>query len=739
MSNNRRPHRDLTALGATAWDLLTRPSRHVSGTVRVTRARALAGILVVLLPALLLKTALLLGSPPLPKSALEVGLSAGPLLATLAAYVVSRTRWHELSAALLVVTGVLAPSVAGYLETTPVAIGVALSLVSIGIAFACLFFSLRVAVTVATGAFLWTCLVSSYHPLLTGSTRLLPPTAVFVLGVLLLAANAVSLRVANAIVTQGRQVRDLVERAPFGVAALHGDRIAYANATLLAILGIAEPAHLLRTHFLDRVHPEDRAVFLAGSTGVVNVRVLTESGTPRLLELSRLREFSFDDQPADLLVARDVTAERDLNQQVLLMERLASLGAVAASVGHEINNPLTFVLFNLDFLREELRELLTGTEAPDRAREALAVLADTRDGAKRASEIVTELKAFGGVADETTEIDVHSVLRSALRIAGTELRHRARVLERLEPVPPVRGSPARLGQILLNLLVNAAQAIPPGAADKNQVTLTTRVDAGGMVVITISDTGMGVPEELRHRIFEPFFTTKPSGQGTGLGLSICVKLIRELGGELELDSAVGAGSSFRVRLPSATRGSDTAPNTAPPPSRGAGRGRVLVVDDERPAAEAIGRLLRDHAVTVALNGEEALEFCRRQRFDVIVCDLVMPRRSGWELYAALAAERPGQEQRMVFVTAGASIPAARSFLDGVANPVLEKPFAAEALQALVRDYCRRPTESVPPSGGRASPASESTAPDPTRRPLAAVDSACSSLASARGAPDPRDR
>ncbi|HOU94858.1 MAG TPA: ATP-binding protein, partial [Polyangiaceae bacterium] len=293
--------------------------------------------------------------------------------------------------------------------------------------------------------------------------------------------------------------------------------------------------------------------------------------------------------------------------------------------------------------------------------------------------------------------DVATVLRSALRVAATELRHRARVVERLEAVPPVRGSAARLGQVLLNLLVNAAQAIPPGAVEQNQVTVATGTGEDGAVLITITDSGCGVPEELRNRIFDPFFTTKPPGQGTGLGLAICLKIVRELGGAIELESRLGAGTTFRVRLPVATE-APPPPSTAPQASgRSGGQGLVLVVDDERPFADAVQRLLRGYVVTQALDGDEALECCRRQRFDAIVCDLVMPRRNGWELFAALRTERPGQEERMIFVTAGAAMPTAKAFLASVPNAVLEKPFDPQALRAAVRELCGRPGSGGPPA------------------------------------------
>jgi len=650
----------------------------------------MAGIVLALVPAVLahgVLRAVLVAAPP---TGLELATPLAFLGAAAPSYLLARTRWFEWGAVLLVITATAGPCLAGGLETSPPAIVVALTLSLVGVGIGSLLLPFEAAVMVAVAALAGVTLLAMTHPQLDDTTRAHAPAVMAFLEPVLFIASATVQRHLRWTAARARALRDLVDRSRFGLATLHEGRITAANPSLLRMLGSPPGEAVLGAPFDARLDADDRPRFDAAAGEAVAVRVLGEDRARRLLEITRIPDHTADDQAAELLVARDLTGEGELDDRMLLMDRLASLGTIAASVGHEINNPLTFVLFNLDFLRDELRELLSGAVDPRRASEALRILADTRDGARRASQIVNELKAFGGALDEVTRVEIEPVLRSALRVAGTELRHRARVVERLAPVPPVRGSAARLGQVLLNLLVNAAQAIPRGAVEQHQVTVTTGVSDQGEVLITITDTGCGIPEELQSRVFDPFFTTKPPGQGTGLGLAICARIVRELGGEIELESRPGSGSTFRVRLPAAT---DTAPTPSVAPqasSRSGAQGQVLVVDDERPVLDAIQRLLRGYSVTQALDGDEALEHCRRQRFDAIVCDLVMPRRNGWELYEALRAEHPGQEERMVFVTAGAAMPAATSFLASVTNPVLEKPFDPHALRSAVRDLCRRP-------------------------------------------------
>jgi CheY-like chemotaxis protein/two-component sensor histidine kinase len=314
------------------------------------------------------------------------------------------------------------------------------------------------------------------------------------------------------------------------------------------------------------------------------------------------------------------------------------------------------------------------------------MLTDAQDAAQRIRAIVRDLRLFSRADDTASEaVDVHAVLTSSLRMAENEIRHRARLRRELAAVPHVRANESRLGQVFLNLIVNAVQAMPDGRTSQNELRAATWVAADGRVVIEIADTGIGIEPHVKKRLFTPFFTTK-SGEGTGLGLSICHRIVSQLGGEITVDSTPGRGSSFKVHLPAIVE----SPAATPPPveSRPSGqRSRLLVVDDDHAVAAAIGRMLaRDHDVTVVHRAIDALALIQRgERFDVILSDLMMPEMTGADLHAALLALAPEQAAAMVFVTGGAFTPSARSFLASVPNPVLEKPFDLKALRQILDD------------------------------------------------------
>ena len=265
-----------------------------------------------------------------------------------------------------------------------------------------------------------------------------------------------------------------------------------------------------------------------------------------------------------------------------------------------------------------------------------------------------------------------------------EIRHRARLEKDVRRVPPVQGSPARLAQVFVNLLANAAQAIPEGDAISHVIRISAREQPGGLVAVEVTDTGAGISPAVLPRIFEPFFTTKPAGQGTGLGLSICRSIVQGLGGRLEVKSTPGSGATFRVVLPAATapqRASGArAPRLAAP---AVPRSRVLVVDDERLVAASLRRALAaDHDVTVVSSARTALRLIERgERFDAILTDLVMPDMTGLELHRRLVALAPDLEGRVLFMTAGAFTDEARRATEIAPDACLEKPVRLDVLRA----------------------------------------------------------
>jgi CheY-like chemotaxis protein len=270
-------------------------------------------------------------------------------------------------------------------------------------------------------------------------------------------------------------------------------------------------------------------------------------------------------------------------------------------------------------------------------------------------------------------------------VAHNEIRHRAQLVRHYDDIPPVDAN-ARLGQVFLNLILNAAHAIGEGDVTNNQITVSVeRRDTTGHVVVSIRDTGVGIPNERLAKIFDPFFTTKPIGIGTGLGLSICRNITEALGGRIDVSSEVGVGSTFSVTLPySEQRQSSHLQPSSRPPAQSTRSLRVLVVDDDVFVARSIRRLLRpQHDVTLALSGRQALSLIRNADFDVIFCDVMMPEMTGMELHAAVSKQNVQLSERFVFITGGPFTPEARQLFDAVTNPCIQKPFTPGDLASVL--------------------------------------------------------
>jgi signal transduction histidine kinase len=380
------------------------------------------------------------------------------------------------------------------------------------------------------------------------------------------------------------------------------------------------------------------------------------------------------------------TERAKMQEQLMISDRMASVGILAAGVAHEINNPLAAVLANLDLALADLAMARTNPEVLDGIREELS---DARTAADRVRRIVRDLRIFSRSAEEKLgPIDVHTVLESTLRMAANEIRHRATLVKDYGSVPPVSASEGRLGQVFLNLIVNASQALPEGHADSNQIRIRTRC-SGDRVAISISDTGPGLPATVMQQLFTPFVTTKPAGIGTGLGLSICHRIVTGFGGEIRVDSSA-AGTTFEVVLLSAEDLGDALPAAPAPIVAAPRRGRILTIDDEPMISRAIFRVVgKHHDVQSALSGSNALAMIRDGlRFDVIICDLMMPEITGMDLHAELCRIAPDQAASMIFLTGGAFTTGAQEFLDAVPNLRLDKPFEPAQLLSLINDIVR---------------------------------------------------
>ncbi len=365
-------------------------------------------------------------------------------------------------------------------------------------------------------------------------------------------------------------------------------------------------------------------------------------------------------------------------------------------MAHEINNPLSSVISNLEFVLEELRR-----QSPrQRERGALeAAAGEALQGADRVSRIVRDLMAFSRPREEAGPVDVERVLDLSVNMAATQTRYRARLVKEYGRVPPASGDPSRLGQVFLNLLVNAAQAIPAGHPEDHEIRVTSRLE-GDRIVVSIHDTGGGMTPEVRNRIFEPFFTTKPVGSGMGLGLSTSLAAVRAMGGDIVAESEPGGGSTFVVTLPVMTAGRAAEPLLTPlpvappreaPAPTASRRGRILIIDHELQAVAEVAReLAAEHEVRHAADGRAGLgEIATDGPFDAVLCDLEMPGLSGMEVHEALQHQDPELAARMIFLVDGEFTAASRAFLAAKRNRVMAKPVAAEALRKLMRHEPRR--------------------------------------------------
>jgi PAS domain S-box-containing protein len=398
-----------------------------------------------------------------------------------------------------------------------------------------------------------------------------------------------------------------------------------------------------------------------------------------------------------VLVFRDLTAQREgeavqarLQQQLVFADRMASVGTLAAGVAHEINNPLSYVAANVDLAIEEIG-LITGGPATGQMKELEDMMIEARAGISRVSKIVRALKAFSRIEKENADvIDLVPVIELSINMAYNEIRHRARVVKDYGKHPLVEADGARLGQVFINLLVNAAQAFPAGTTQGNEIRIVTSTDPAGRAVVEVRDNGPGISAEVLNRIFDPFFTTKSPGSGTGLGLAISHNIVTGMGGEISVQSELNRGTSFRVTLPASGSRTVTSRMLEAGPKSSKGRpAAVLVVDDEPSIGMAIRRVLRHHDVTVVTTAQAALDVVAAgKEFDVILSDLMMPGMSGMELHRTLAELSPKMASRMVFLTGGAFTAEANVFLDGVSNERMEKPFDTNRLREMVQSFAR---------------------------------------------------
>ncbi len=465
-----------------------------------------------------------------------------------------------------------------------------------------------------------------------------------------------------------------------------------------------------------RLHPDDFDAVVASIQQSARAltpwrheyRVKFDDGTVRWLLGSALPEREPDGAVLWHGFITDVTERKNLEARLAQGDRLASMGMLAAGVAHEINNPLAYVLGNLEALASDLPKLIglvqrldprvlagVGGDAAELLRpgalDAMTEAAqDALEGTVRIRKISQGLGTFARPERvELDSVEINAALEAAAAMAHNEVKYRARLVKDLGDVPDVLASDGKLAQVFLNLLINAAHAIPEGNVEHHRIGLRTWSE-GAHVFAEVSDTGHGIPPELLERVFEPFFTTKKVGTGSGLGLAISKNIVTGFGGDLRVESKVGEGTRVIVRLPvSQARPASPAPSPMLARAAPSGRGRILVVDDEEPIRRILERMLGEHEVVTAASGREARALLEKDpAFDVIFCDLMMPDLTGMDLHAWLVTAMPALAPRVIFVSGGAFTPHAVDYLAGVSNVRLEKPIDPVRLRALASERVR---------------------------------------------------
>ncbi len=399
------------------------------------------------------------------------------------------------------------------------------------------------------------------------------------------------------------------------------------------------------------------------------------------------------------LLIRDITEEMTLKAKLVEAERLAAMGLVAASIGHEIRQPLAFATTSLDVLEREIDRAGAST---DRAREALG---HVRDAVRRMAGIAASVGvvAHDRKIEREMSTDVRRPIDAAIDLCSSELQGRAHVEVDVPDLPRVHVSEGELCQVIANLLLNAAHALDPDATQNRIVVSATLQDE--RMRISVSDNGCGIDPVNVERVFDPFFSTKAPGRGTGLGLFVSRRIIEESGGTLEIQSMVDGGTTVTISLPLAKSTSHPADSAMRPRARAGstppskhvarpsdGRLQVLIIDDERAFLRSVELVLDGiHDVVVESQSKAALELLRQnpRRFDAVLCDLSMPLIDGVAFYGHM--DKLGIADRFVLMTAGAFTAHGEEFLRASKCRRIAKPFTLEELLAVLASVAPQTT------------------------------------------------
>lgn len=543
-----------------------------------------------------------------------------------------------------------------------------------------------------------------------------------------------------------QQFRALIENATDAVAIIQDGRFQYLNRFGQQMLGYSAD-EVVGLPLLEVIHPDFRDAVardyhwrLQGETiPPYDITMVRRDGQELPVSLNGCL-IEYHQQPAVLLIARDMTEPKLLREQILQSEKMAALGRLISGVAHELNNPLTAVIGYSELLRAD-------GALPPSLREDVDTIYQAAD---RARKIVQNLLTFARQQRGSKSlVNINEIIERTLRLRAYELKvNNIEVVLELAPhLPPTVADPAQLQQVFLNLIINAEQAMleahgkgrlfvrtrhmttrgrssgrrgesesrsSPGGGERAATLRTTLEEVGSTspqpltdewIEITFADDGPGIPAAHLHRIFEPFFTTKPVGQGTGLGLSISHSIIQDHGGRIYVaqpfhvprgkplgpDSGLSgqppAGATFIIELPIITDAAASAtPTTSSSVEAQTSGRRILIVDDEEIIVSLLRKIVaaEGHQVEAVVSGAEAFARLSERSYDAIICDIRMPDMGGHELYYRVKERDDALAQRIIFVTGDSVSNETRQFLERSGNYYLEKPFLASDLIHILR-------------------------------------------------------
>lgn len=504
------------------------------------------------------------------------------------------------------------------------------------------------------------------------------------------------------------EVRRVLDAAHDGIGIVRDGRWTHLNPALTRLLGELSSEALVGKAVLEGVHPADRDVAdvrlrgarhsPAPSPGVL--RFMRRDGAEAALEVSVTAVEGLEGDGAVMLVVRDLTERRRRFDRLVAADRGVALAALAASIAHGINTPLAQVYGNASYARDLAKGLLRDIDALWDAGDSATVRVRLRniaesvgqlhEGVTAVANITRSLGLFTQRDDEGagTTTELGRVLEAAIDLTETIIRHRARLTCEIGLMPPVRGSEAALGHLLLSALLASAQAIPEGDAKHNELRVRAITeDSGARIEIIDSGETRASPGDLT----DPMAALDRGASPSAFALALCRALASASGGSFEV-TPLERGTRVTIHLVAADESvADAVRSGSKVASHEPVRGRVLVIDDEPVMLGLLSKILRlDHDVDGTIDPFEALSRIEHgERYDVILCDLMMPTMSGVDLHARIGHFAPHVARRMIFLTAGAFTEKARAFLASGDVAWFEKPIDPDRLREIVSDRVAR--------------------------------------------------